>query len=111
MTLLSSGALALAVALVVAGLGWVSGRARRISDWRPCFFQVSLLIGLAAVAALVSASPSLARRSHATQTSSATPTPANAGEAVCRSKARDYAYEKHADIGQERLFFDRCMGH
>ncbi|GEP10590.1 hypothetical protein [Methylobacterium gnaphalii] len=111
MTLLSSGALALAAALIIVLVGTMRPRSQGGSERRPCLFRLVLLVTLASVVALAAASPSLARRSRNAQATAANPTPANAGEAVCRSRARDYAYEKHADTGQELVFFDKCMGH
>ncbi|GLS46774.1 hypothetical protein [Methylobacterium brachythecii] len=111
MTLLGSGTLALAVAFTIAMLGWAKSTPRGMTSGRLCCLRLLVMVALASAVALATASPSLARRSHGTQTSAANATPANAGEAVCRSRARDYAYDKHADPGQERLFFDKCMGH
>ena len=59
----------------------------------------------------VSCSPSPAQHAHRQRGSAAAGKPANANEPFCRTKARDYAYEKHADSGQERMVFDKCMGH
>lgn len=67
-------------------------------------------ITAASLIALVSCSPCLAQHRHGARQAAASSKPANASEPFCRSKARDYAYEKHADPGQERLFFDKCMG-
>ncbi len=72
----------------------------------------SATIALALTLATLVHSPSHARGHRGggrTQTSDNKPADANA--AVCRSKARDYAYEKHADPGQERMAFEKCMGH
>lgn len=62
-----------------------------------------------ALVSLMAVSPGWAR-SQGRRQAAASSTPANAGAAVCRSRARDYAYDKHADVGQERMFFDKCMG-
>ena len=64
------------------------------------------------VIAALCLSPAHARDRHGGKgTTTSNPTPANASEAVCRTRARDYAYEKHADPGQERTVFDKCVGH
>lgn len=65
---------------------------------------------LALVIAFASCSPCLAQHRRGARHAGAASKPADASEAFCRSKARDYAYEKHADPGQERMVFDRCMG-
>ena len=75
-------------------------------------FRLIAVTALALGFATLALSPSEARGRHGgkgTQTGAATP--ANASAAVCRTRARDYAYEKHADPGQERMFFDKCLGH
>ncbi len=72
--------------------------------------RIALSIALAATMSLVAASPGWARSHGRRRQAVASSTPANAGAAVCRSRARDYAYDKHADVGQERMFFDKCMG-
>lgn len=64
-----------------------------------------------AVFAAAAAPASAQRAHHGRRHAAAASTPANASAAVCRTRARDYAYEKHADAGQERMFFDKCMGH
>ena len=65
---------------------------------------------LAAVITAISCSPCLAQHRHGSRRTVAASKPANASEPYCRTKARDYAYEKHADPGQEYLFFNKCMG-
>ncbi|MCJ2137425.1 hypothetical protein MKK69_25855 [Methylobacterium sp. J-026] len=69
-----------------------------------------LILALAIAVPTVTAAPSWAQRAHGRRHAAAANTPANAGAVVCRTRARDYAYEKHADVGQERLFFNHCMG-
>lgn len=69
-------------------------------------------IVLALVFAVLTDSTSFARGRHGTAQSGTTDNkPADANAAVCHTKARDYAYEKHADPGQERSFYDTCMSH
>jgi hypothetical protein len=72
-------------------------------------FRPTLALALALSA--VTAAPVWAQRAHhGRRHAAATSTPANASAAVCRTRARDYAYDKHADVGQERLFYNKCMG-
>ena len=84
-----------------------TSRVPYVRGMRP--LRIALGITLVATMSLMAASPGWAR-SHGRRQASASSTPANAGAAVCRSRARDYAYDKHADVGQERMFFDKCMG-
>ena len=72
--------------------------------------RATVTISLAIVMAAAYCSPSLAQRAHKGRRTAANAKPPNASEPYCRSKARDYAYEKHADPGQERMAFEKCMG-
>lgn len=74
-------------------------------------FRPTLTLALTLVLSALAVMPSSAQRSHGRRRITTTNNPpANASAAVCRTRARDYAYEKHADIGQERGFYDKCMG-
>lgn len=71
----------------------------------------NLILGLALAVLAAAAAPASAQRAHhGRRHAAAASTPANASAAVCRTRARDYAYEKHADVGQERMFFNKCVG-